>query len=84
MWNRCRANNGRRMHADCLVCRDIAPSFAVAREQFGVECPRYGGADKIYVVIVGVKDVWYLDKAASAVMCGILYTGGWSVTFGRV
>jgi len=63
------------MHADCLVCRDIAPPFAVPREQLGVECPCYGGADEIYVVIVGVEAVWYLDKASGAVVCGVLYAG---------
>ena len=73
--DRCGANDGRRMHADCLVCRDIAPSFAVPREQLGVECPRYGGADHIYIVVVGVEAVWYLDKASGAVVCGVLYAG---------
>ena len=61
------------MHTDRLVCRNVAPSFAVTREQLRVECPRYGGADQIYVVIVCVEAVWYLDKAASAVVCGVLY-----------
>jgi len=63
------------MHADCLVCRNIAPSFTVASEQLRIKCPCYGGADEIYVFIVGVEAVWYLDKAAGAVMCGVLYAG---------
>lgn len=75
MRNRRRANDGRRMHADCLIRRNVAPSFPVSCEQLGVECPCYGRADEVYVVIVGVEAVWYLDEATGAVVCGVLYTG---------
>jgi len=70
-----RADNRCWMHADCLVRCNIAPAFAVSCEQLRVECPRYGGADEIYIIIVGVEGVGYLDKAAGAVMCGVLYAG---------
>jgi len=69
------------MHADCLICCHIAPSFAFAREQLGVKSPRYCGADEIYIVIVGVEAVRYLYKAAGAVMCGILYARDLLVAF---
>jgi len=63
------------MHTDCLIRRNIAPSFAVARKKLGVECPCYVGADEINIVIVCVEAVWYLYKAAGTVVCGVLYTG---------
>lgn len=43
------------MQCDCLVVADVAPAFAFAREEFGVETPGDDGVDHNVVVAVDVE-----------------------------
>lgn len=43
------------MQCNCLVIADVAPAFALAREQLGVETPRYDRVDDNVVIAVDVK-----------------------------